>query len=202
MFSQSLKPPVIETPVIETPVIETPVIETEYDDLMHHTINALHFARHGQTIEGEAPMSGFSRLLDGLPKDQGGSVIWRLQGRRDALGRLFLDVQADGTIVLECQRCLQALIWPLSVRNELRMLASRSEVEAMDAREAQGEADDEEYILASASLDAIDVVEDELILALPYVPRHEVCPDQVEPEPGTESRGPSPFAALGRFKKN
>lgn len=186
MFSQSLKPP---------------VIETEYD-LMQHTINALYFARHGQTIEGETPMSGFSRLLDGLPEDQSGSVVWRLHGRRDAQGRLFLDVQAEGTIVLECQRCLQALVWPLSARNELRMLASRSEVEAMDAREAQGEASDEEYILASASLDALEVIEDELVLTLPYVPRHEVCPDQVEIEPETEPGRPSPFAALGRLRKN
>src|SRR3546814_7442249 len=116
MFSQSLKP------------------------LVQHTINALHFARHGQTIEGEAPISGFSRLLDGLPKDQSGNVVWRLQGRQDAQGRLFLGVQADGVIVLECQRCLQALNWPVSAHNELRMLRSRSEIEARDAREAQGEA--------------------------------------------------------------
>lgn len=169
---------------------------------MSNTINALHFARHGQAIGGESPVSGFSRLACDLPEDQSGTVAWRLEGRQDAQGRLFLDVQADGTVVLECQRCLQALIWPLEVRNALRLLASRSEIEAMDAREARGEAGDEEYILASESLDALNLVEDELILALPYVPRHEVCPDQAEPAPDTESKRPSPFAVLGRLGKN
>src|SRR5690606_16836748 len=105
---------------------------------MSHTINALYFARHGQAIGDKSPVSGFSRLVEGLPEGQDGTVAWRLEGRRDAQGRLFLDVRAEGTIVLQCQRCLQPMAWPMDVHNALRLLASRSEIEAMDAREARG----------------------------------------------------------------
>ncbi|MBV6271411.1 DUF177 domain-containing protein [Alcaligenaceae bacterium CGII-47] len=171
-------------------------------------VNALEFARLAQSLRGEVGVSQLVRLTEDLPEEQPGHIVWQLEGRRDGAGRLYLDVQAHGEIQLECQRCLQPFAWPVVVRNALRLLASRSEVEAMEAREAQGDPGDEEYILAGARLDGLSVVEDELILALPYVPTHEVCPDhldlaQAESEVvENESKRPSPFAVLGQLKKH
>jgi uncharacterized protein len=56
-------------------------------------------------------------------------------------------------------------------------------------------------------LDALELVEDELLLSLPLVPRHEVCPQPLpvttaelpEDEDGDEER-PNPFAALAALK--
>lgn len=176
---------------------------------MKTCVNALEFARLGQVLQGEVAVPELSRLTEDLPEVQPGRIVWQLRGRRDAAGRLYLGVEAQGELQLECQRCLQPFAWPVAIRNELRMLASRSEIEAMDAREAQGDAGDEETILASARLDCLAVVEDELILALPYVPSHEVCPgriEQVDPA-GSESEDeeperPSPFAVLGQLRKH
>lgn len=169
-------------------------------------VNALEFARLAQSLQGEVKASELSRLVEDLPEDQPGRIVWQLRGRRDAAGRLYLDVQAQGELQLECQRCLQPFTWPVALHNELRLLASKSEIEAMDAREAQGDAGDEDTILASARLDCLGLVEDELILALPYVPSHEVCPDQtdlVEDESEDEkSERPSPFAVLGQLRKH
>lgn len=175
---------------------------------MNNYVNALEFARLAQLAQGEVDVMDLERLTEGLPQAQPGRVAWQLQGRQDAAGRLHLDVQAHGELQLECQRCLRLFAWPVALHNTLRLLASRSEIEAMDAREAQGDAGDEDYILADAHLDCLSVVEDELILALPYVPVHEVCPDQFDSISGegedekTETGKPSPFAVLSQLKKH
>jgi uncharacterized protein len=54
----------------------------------------------------------------------------------------------------------------------------------------------------------LELVEDELILEVPYVPRHETCPKplgQVEteaqaPDSAPDVQRPSPFAVLGQLK--
>jgi len=48
-------------------------------------------------------------------------------------------------------------------------------------------------VLAAAPLDPAQLVEDELVLALPYAPRHENC---VARAAGREGDGSSPFASL------
>jgi hypothetical protein len=54
--------------------------------------------------------------------------------------------------------------------------------------------------------DALALVEDELIMALPFVPRHEICPEAVvmavsDPEVDAAQERPHPFAALAGLKK-
>jgi uncharacterized protein len=52
------------------------------------------------------------------------------------------------------------------------------------------------------------VVEDEMILEVPYVPRHEICPEPLgevgteaqAADPTAEMQRPSPFAVLGQLK--
>jgi uncharacterized protein len=56
----------------------------------------------------------------------------------------------------------------------------------------------------SKNLDLRELIEDELLLALPLVPRHEDCPQPLRvghaPDPEPDAR-PNPFAALGALKK-
>ncbi|MDP1159869.1 YceD family protein, partial [Klebsiella variicola] len=54
-------------------------------------------------------------------------------------------------------------------------------------------------------LDARELIEDELLLALPLVPRHANCPQPLpgageQAEPEAEQR-PNPFAALAALKR-
>jgi uncharacterized protein len=54
------------------------------------------------------------------------------------------------------------------------------------------------------SLDLVSLVEDELLLALPLVPRHEVCPQPLPMSHGDdvqEEPAPNPFAALAVLKR-
>jgi uncharacterized protein len=90
------------------------------------------------------------------------------------------------------------------VARTLRFVPTEEEAARLD------EAEEEEDVLAlPRALNLHELIEDELILALPLVPRHEQCPEPLpwEPEmptapaevPGEEVA--HPFAALARLKQ-
>ena len=68
---------------------------------------------------------------------------------------------------LICQRCLDPLPVPIVVDAELQLAESLSEISEAD--------DDIDRVLASRRMDVAQLVEDEVILALPMVPRHAEC---------------------------
>jgi uncharacterized protein len=94
--------------------------------------------------------------------------------------------------------------WPVDAENRLQLVRSEA------ALDDENVLDDDpevliERIVGSKHLDVLALVEDELILCLPYVSKHDVCPslpEALEEEPGADTDRPSPFAALGRLKKN
>jgi uncharacterized protein len=70
---------------------------------------------------------------------------------------------------------------------------------------AELDADSEDDVLAlTRALDLRALVEDELLLELPLVPRHEVCPEPLkaahEEIPPVEEK-PNPFAVLASLKR-
>jgi uncharacterized protein len=70
-------------------------------------------------------------------------------------------------VQLVCQRCLGPLPVPIAVDVELQLAESLREI---------SEADDSiDRVLASRNMDIGQLVEDEVILVLPMVPRHEAC---------------------------
>ncbi|HET7199726.1 MAG TPA: DUF177 domain-containing protein [Burkholderiales bacterium] len=72
-----------------------------------------------------------------------------------------------GSIDLLCQRCLEPLRLPLAIDAELQLAGSPREIL---------EADDEiDRVLASRHMSIGELVEDEVMLALPMAPRHETC---------------------------
>jgi len=50
-------------------------------------------------------------------------------------------------------------------------------------------------IVGSRTMNAFDLIEDEALLALPQVPKHDVCPDSALLDE-LKSEKPSPFASL------
>lgn len=169
------------------------------------------FARTGSVLEGTLPLSDLPRLLASTspPADTPpGEATWRAQGLwRQPLGdqpQLRLQLQAHARVWLTCQRCLQPAAHELAVARTLRFVPTEEEAARLD------EAEEEEDVLALPRvLNLHELIEDELILALPLVPRHEQCPEPLpwEPEmPTTPAEVPGeevahPFAALARLKQ-
>jgi uncharacterized protein len=128
-------------------------------------IDSLEFARTEQILRGSLPIPGLTRLQDSL-YDAVGLVDFVVQGGHDARRRPTLSLEVSGVLHLRCQRCLGQLDFPLRLVGTL-LLGSPGDA-APD-----GPADEEsEWIEASAQLDVASLVEEEIILGLPYSPRH------------------------------
>jgi uncharacterized protein len=72
----------------------------------------------------------------------------------------------SGSVTLECQRCLADFAWPIDVTTEVLLARDDAELAALDADSSL------EVVLASGPLDPLSLVEDELVLTLPFAPRH------------------------------
>jgi uncharacterized protein len=150
-------------------------------------IDGYEFASAGAVQQGVWPLSELPRLRDMLASDAG-EVAYRLQGTRDERGRPALRLHVEGRLQLRCQRCLEPLALDVRADDLLVLAATLSEIHAEPA-----DAHAPDRIVAGKEMPVRDLVEDELILAVPYAPRHESC------EPGAaaeDGRGSSPFAGL------
>lgn len=150
-------------------------------------IDGLEFARAGSRLRVDWPVSDFPRLRDSLHDDTG-SIGCELEGIQEQLGRRALRLRLSGTLQLTCQRCLGALAQPLRVDEVLLLAETQAEIDAEPVNP-----DAPERILAGREMQVHELVEDELVLALPIAPRHERCDGD---QPGAAATKQSPFAGL------
>lgn len=169
------------------------------------------FAQATASLEATEPLSTFERLfaeavLEGVASPA--AVRWQAQGemRPGATGgapSAWLHLQAETAVPLTCQRCLGPVETPLVVDRWFRFVADEATAAAEDD-------DCEEDLLALEPRPSLhDVLEDELLMELPLVPMHDVCPVPVTMQAGELAAGPdeaeparkNPFAELSRLKK-
>ena len=133
-------------------------------------IDSLSFAREGRSLQGELPISGLERLHDVLA-EIAGSVVFRLNGRIGRQDKPQLLLEVSGRVPVICQRCLGRLDWPVAQATEVLLAGNGEELTRLD------DASEGEVILADRPLEPAMLVEDELVLTLPFAPRHEgACP--------------------------
>ena len=149
-------------------------------------IDGFEFATAGATQQGTLPLEVFSRLRDMLATTAG-EVSYALEGVLDERGRPALRLKVRATLPLRCQRCLEALPFEVASDETLVLAKTQAEIEAEPA-----DASLPDRLLAGEEMSVRELVEDELILALPYAPRHEAC------EAGAKlaDEKVSPFAGL------
>lgn len=161
-------------------------------DLAGTVIDSLEFARDAGRISGSIPVAALARLGDMLANDSG-VLDYGIRGERDHQGASYLVVEADGEVMLRCQRCLHEMAVPLHVAARLRLVAPGAPWPEDDLEDDSADA-----IKADKALALLPLVEDEVLLALPLAPRHEHCEP---PAPLRDEQEPSPFAALAKLKK-
>lgn len=150
-------------------------------------IDGFEFAAAGGNVRGAWPVSVFPRLRDVLQNDSG-SVEYELQGGHDVHGRPRLALYAKARLRLTCQRCLGAVECELEPRSTLLLAATQAEIDAEPITPEMPE-----RVVARRDMAVRDLVEDELLLALPYAPRHEDCAAQGRAAPAGRQM---PFATL------
>ena len=154
-------------------------------------IDSLAFGREGAALQGEVPLASLTRLLDFLA-DSTGCVRYQVEGSVGSRNRSQLLVHVDGVVQLCCQRCLEPLRYPLALRSLLEFTDGES-----DLTQEELEDDSRDFLPAEKELDLVQLIEDEILLALPTVPRHEDC---VLPSGAQQSAEESPFAILASLK--
>lgn len=164
-------------------------------------IDVFSLARREAEVQGSTPIMSFARMVADAPEQGKRQAKWTVRGSVDAHGRMFLSVGVQASPLLVCQRCLAPVEVSVNSNNTLQLVESADlPDDDLDDPEAP------ECIQGSKRFDLAGLVEDELILALPYVPRHDVCPALPDalrhaPEAVETREKPSPFAALEALKK-
>lgn len=173
-------------------------------DAQHLSIEA--FAKAGGSIRSTASLSQFERLqheAQGLGAQNGVHFTATGSMRPDGAAgeQVWLALTAEVALPQTCQRCLGPVEVPVSFEREFRFVASE-EVAA-----AEDEESEEDVLVLSRDFNLLELVEDELLMALPVVPKHDVCPGTVklqvaDPDFVEESQEkPNPFAVLEQLKK-
>ncbi len=171
-------------------------------------------ARAGETLSGQTPVAQRERLqaerapaAPGGPSGQEPLIDWSIRGEwRERLGaspQVWMHVNARLVLPLVCQRCLGPVDCLLTVERSFRFVADEATAERED------ENAEEDVLVHSPGFDALELMDDELLMALPLVPRHEPdCPVPVRLavkdaafDDGAGLERPHPFAALARLKK-
>lgn len=156
-------------------------------------IDAIEFARKGLAIRDTIALSQFPRLSGVLTTSEG-TLDYRLQGSAGPQGKPHLRLQLEGDVQLTCQRCLEPLNYRVEVDTDFTLVPDESMIPSAEAEEEL-----EDYLVAGPPIQVADLLEDELLLALPFAPKHaEECAEKAGLVMKTEK--PSPFAVLKGLK--
>lgn len=163
------------------------------------------FAQAGAVLSSQDPLSTYERLLSeahGQARER--PVRWEARGAQhtDASGhaQAWLHLSARVSLPMICQRCLGPADIEVAVARDFRFVDTEAQAEAED------EEAEEDVLVLTREFNLQELIEDELLMELPVVPRHDVCPVEVklaaqdaEFEAASEAK-PNPFAALAGLK--
>lgn len=153
-------------------------------------------ASGGEVVEGAVPVARLSRLV-GMLADSGGEINARLEFDRQQ-GRDVLRLSIDGSLTLQCQRCLGDVQWPFHSMTLLEFVTTEAEAERVTEPA-------EPCWITDDTLNTWQAVEDEAILSLPVIARHtnaSRCAEPAKLQPAPDEERPNPFAVLKDWKKS
>ncbi|WP_372012840.1 YceD family protein [Pseudoxanthomonas sp. 10H] len=160
------------------------------------TLDAWRMVAARRQFEGTLPLSAMSRLGGSLA-DSDGECRFALEFGQDTLQVPFVELSIEAGLPLVCQRSLERFVFPVKTVQRLGLIRDEADEAALPpGYEAL-------LVPEDGLLRPVDLVEDELVLAVPVVP---LAPDSA-PVDRTWSAGEeelkaaSPFAALASLKK-
>ncbi|MFZ4286988.1 YceD family protein [Variovorax sp. HJSM1_2] len=163
------------------------------------------FAQSAGQRSASDPLQKYERLLQDVGEEAAEvPVEWSAQGELRPVtggpGQIWLHLQAHTRLPMTCQRCLADVEVALEVDRSYRFVADEATAEAEDD-EAE-----EDVLALDPEFDLAALIEDELLMEMPLVPVHDVCPSEVKFEAVDEgfdkamADKPKPFAALAKLR--
>lgn len=175
-------------------------------DFRPQRLDVAAFVRAAGQLSGRLPLGELARLAEEAQGEVSElAVSWQVRGGQRQAGdgglRPSLHLQAELSLPLRCQRCLEPVQVALEVDRHLLFARDEASAEALD------EVSEDDVLALSPELDLLALIEDELLMALPLVPRHDSCPQPVQLSAqdadfeAAEADKPKPFAALAELKR-
>ncbi|MES9969909.1 MAG: YceD family protein [Candidatus Thiodiazotropha sp.] len=160
------------------------------------------FADLGKEIGGELPLETFSRLSACLLRATG-DVSFKLVFSRDQERRALLNGWLKTVLALQCQRCLEEVDLPIDIRLSVVFVQGLDEAEMLPEEVDPWLVEEDQVVFK-------DLIEDELLLALPQVATHQpgacrapaVDLDKETPEESSKQERENPFAVLADIKRD
>lgn len=129
-----------------------------------NTVDATICAHAGTTIERRYTAAEMQRLREAGA--QNGTAFSAVFGFSQLEGRVAIDGELEGVVVLTCQRCMRPFEWPLQEAFQVVLVRTEADLE-------QEPANYEAIVADPAHADLLALAEDQALLALPLVPKHE-----------------------------
>ena len=127
-------------------------------------------ANHAGLIEGTLPLQCFQRLGEMLVAREG-EVLLRLEFSKGEFGSTVVNGSAATEVCMICQNCMQPFWRKISCDIAVHIVSDEAKLERL-AEDADG------IVTPDKVMAVADLIEDELILTMPMIPRHEEgeCP--------------------------
>ncbi len=163
------------------------------------------FAQAGAVLAGRDALGSHPRLLaEAQGNSSGLAVAWKARGElrpvQGGADQVWLHLEATTTMPMICQRCMTPVEVDVSVNRPFRFVPTEA------AAAAEDEEAEEDVLVLSRAFNLPELIEDELLMELPVVPRHGTCPVEVKlavTDDAFEAEmaaRPNPFAALTKLK--
>jgi uncharacterized protein len=158
-------------------------------------IDAFEFCRLKERQEGSLAISELARVQEEAPGEQR-SVSWSIVGGADHAGHAQLSLSVDGVVSLICQRCLNPVDVDIASRSLLVLARTEDDADGIEALLADDSVD---VVVVDKKIDITELIEDEVLLAIPQSVKHEACPSETNVVLEAAQK-PSAFAALKDLK--
>ncbi|QTD43869.1 YceD family protein [Ottowia testudinis] len=163
------------------------------------------FADARAVLSGTDTLQKYERLAHELQAPAPDLTVgWRAAGgpRKASSGSVYpsIHLQIEAALPLTCQRCMGEVITEVEVDRHFLFVPDEATAAALD------DMSDDDVLAIAPDFNLAALIEDELLMALPLVPRHDACPVAVRLETqsddfdGAQAAKRQPFAALAALR--
>jgi uncharacterized protein len=162
------------------------------------------FAHAATALQEAIKLASMPRLAEESVQAQADALVhFQALGslRTDAAGAPAPWVHLKGQVelALVCQRCLEPVQVSVTFARDFRFVDTEEQAEREDDESV------EDVLVNSARFDLLELVEDELLMAIPPSPKHEKCPQKLKLSAAdadfeAADAKPHPFAKLAQLK--
>lgn len=168
-------------------------------------VDSRELARTGRALEGSFQVRDLERLASLLSRSDG-RLDWRARGERqeraDGGHDELLHLRIEGRVAMQCVRCLGETPVTIRVDRGFRLVGDEAQATREDAEDAEFD-----VLAGGARFDLGGLIEDEAIMALPSIARHDECALPLSDSRAADMTGSDdeeerirPFAGLAALK--